>query len=83
MKTVQIQAYTFDELDARGKVKALYWLDECPFEYEDEHGSVYYEYPSEWQYEDISEHCNMNEYIFNKYGEPIHHLIIETESEAA
>jgi hypothetical protein len=77
MKLVKIEAYEYHELSEAGKYNARLWLDECPIDYEDEHGSTYNEYPSEWDEDTITEHCKWNDYIFNIYGKPIHNLIIE------
>ena len=77
MKLVKIQAYTFDELDAKGKANVIYWLDECPLDYEDENGIMQYQYFSDADESDISDHCEINGYIFNQYGKPIHQLIVE------
>ena len=47
-------------------------------EYEKENGSFGYSYYSELDKKDeyiIVEMCEMNNYLFNLHGEPIHHLI--------
>ena len=82
MKTIQINAYEYKELDQDAKFKVKLWLDEIPFEYEtgdlDEQGKpiVKNDYASEWDERDIQEHCEMNKYYFDKYGNCIHHLDI-------
>lgn len=76
MKMFSIMGFNYEDLSAKGKHAVRIWLDEFPFDYEDEHGSVYSEYPSEWEDDLIAEHCNVNEYIFDENGKPIHHLII-------
>ena len=35
---------------------------------------IKYDYFGEWDLEDQIEHCEMNDYIFNKYGELVGHL---------
>ena len=78
MKTVSIQAYDFQDLSEKAKNNVLYWLDEFPLEYENEDGSFAYEYFSDITDENyIIEHCEMNNYLFDINGKPIHHLINE------
>ena len=80
MMKLKIQAYQFDELDDKATFNALIWLNEFPLEYEDELGDIAYRYFDEIYEDDPSyviDHCDSNEYLFNKYGEPIHHLIVE------
>jgi hypothetical protein len=83
MKTIQIKAYEYKELNPDAKHIALMWLDECPIEYEteelNEQGKpiLKTEYFSEWLEEEVQEHCEMNNYLFSKYGQCIHHLEIE------
>ena len=56
------------------------WLDELPFDYEDEDekGNVIkkLDYPIDWEETDIKEHCQANEYLFDKYGKCVHQLQI-------
>lgn len=80
MRELKIQAYKFEELNDKATLIALLWLNECPLDYEDELGDITYEYFDEIYEDDpnyVIEHCYANEYLFNKYGEPIHHLIVE------
>ena len=89
MRTIQINAYEYQELNQDAKFKAKLWLDEIPFEYEtgdlDENGKpvVKNDYASEWDERDIQEHCEMNKYYFDKYGNCIHHLDISRNREVA
>jgi len=81
MKIIKVNAYEFKELNQKAKNKVIYWLDELPLEYEeeDQQGNIItkYRYFSNMIEKDINEHCEMNEYLFNKYGEPIHNLEIK------
>jgi hypothetical protein len=89
MKTIQVNAYEYKELDQDAKFKIKLWLDEIPFEYEtgdlDEQGKpiVKNDYASDWHDNDIQEHCEMNRYLFDQYGNPIHHLDINKNRKAA
>lgn len=74
---VKIRAYKYHELDEHRQFKVAVWLDEWPIDYEDEDGETHWEYFTDMTKEDIAEHCEANEYLFNKFGEPIHHLIEE------
>ena len=82
MKIIQVNAYEYQELNQDAMFKVKLWLDEIPFEYEtgeiDENGKsiIKYDYASEWDDRDIIEHCEVNGYLFDKYGDPIHHLEI-------
>lgn len=60
---VTIKAYRYEDLDDQSKIEVLAWLEEG------------WEYSTDRETQDIIEHCEANEYLFNKLGEPIHHLI--------
>ena len=76
MKLVKINAYDYQDLTDKAKNNVLYWLDEFPLEYELEDGSMAYEYFSDLTDENyIIDHCEMNSYVFDINGRPIHHLI--------
>ena len=83
MKKITINAYDYLELNDKAKNKVKEWLDEIPFEYEtgetDENGDpvVENDFASDWGDSDIQEHCESNKYLFDKYGECVHHLIEE------
>ena len=84
MKQIKVNAYEFNELNQKAKNEVIYWLDQDPIDYEteDDEGDIIkeYQYFSDMEDIDIIEHCEANEYLFNKYGECIHHLEIK-ESE--
>ncbi len=82
MKTIKVNAYSYQELNQDSKDNVKIWLDELPFDYyedQDEKGNIIekLDYPSDWNEIDIQEHCEVNEYLFDKYGKCIHHLEIK------
>ena len=72
---VKVRAYKYHELDEHRQWKVAVWLDDWPLDYEDEDGEIHWEYFTDMTKEDIAEHCEANEYLFDKFGAPIHHLI--------
>ena len=84
MKAIKVNAYEYSELNEDAKIKVIHWLDEMPLDYEtvDEHGNTIteIEYFSDMENIDITEHCEINEYLFSSLGKPIHHLEVK-ESE--
>ena len=81
MKQIKIEAYEYKELDQDAKFNVKYWLDRDPIECEeeDEQGNITYKYCyfSEMDDEDLQDHCESNNYLFNKYGNCVHHLQIK------
>tara|TARA_R100000008_G_scaffold79315_1_gene60928 strand:- start:444 stop:689 length:246 start_codon:yes stop_codon:yes gene_type:complete len=81
MKTIKINAYNYQDLSDDSKINVKIWLDEMPFDYEDEDekGNIIkkLDYPSDWLDEDINEHCISNKYLFDKYGKCIHNLQVK------
>ncbi len=82
MKIIKVNAYDYNELSDEAKFKVKLWLDEIPFDYDtgeiDENGKsiMKYDYASEWDENDIQEHCEVNGYLFDKLGNYVHHLDI-------
>jgi len=78
MKQIKVNAYEYEELNTDAKTNVVYWLDQDPLDYEteDEQGNIIKElkYFSDMAQKDIQVHCEINEYLFDKYGECIHHL---------
>ncbi len=74
IKTIKIKAYQYDDLCRDSQIEVMYWLDQCPMEYDDEWGNIHTEYFSDQSEEMISDHCDVNGYLFDQYGKPIHHL---------
>ena len=78
MKTIKVNAYNYQELNQNGRNRVKNWLDEMPYDYEEEDnkGNIIkkLDYPSSWEEIDIQEHCNDNEYLFDKDGNCVHHL---------
>ena len=84
MKQIKVNAYEYSELNQEAKHEVVHWLDEIPLDYEteDEQGNtiIEYEYFSDMEDIDIIEHCEINEYLFDKFGKCVHHLEVK-ESE--
>lgn len=80
MKTIQVNAYEYNQLNDEAKLKVKYWLDEDPMECEEEdkQGNITYKYCyfSEMSEEELHDHCEANEYLFDKWGNCVHHLDI-------
>ena len=77
-KQITIDAYKIYELNGKALIHALHWLDEFPLEYEKEDGTFGYDYYSDiWESDKdyVIEYCVINDYLFDKYGQPIHHLL--------
>ena len=74
-KMYSITGFNYLELSEKAKMTVDYWLDECPLEYDDDEGQVKMEFISDWDDADIDEHCQINGYIFDRFGKPIHNLI--------
>jgi hypothetical protein len=77
---VKIKAYVFEELMVQATRNALSWLDRTPLDYEDNDGNIKEQYFSEIYDLDVAyiiEHCESNGYLFDRYGNPIHHLICD------
>lgn len=83
MRVYQVEGYSYLELSDKAKQWVKYWLDEFPFDYEDEEGVTLWDYPSDWADSDINEHCECNGYIFDKFGKPLHNIILDNQSLAA
>ena len=77
MKRYIVSGYDYSELDDHSKCRVKNWLDEDPFDYQDDEGITFLDYPSDWKDEDINEHCKINEYIFDQKGRVIHFIIEE------
>ena len=84
MKQIKVNAYEYSELNTDAKIKVIQWLDEWPIENvnQDDEGNTEetIEYYSDMEECEIQEHCEANEYLFDKFGKCIHHLEVK-ESE--
>ena len=76
IKDITIQAYEYSDLNNTAKNRVINWLDEFPIDYEDENGNIRFRYFCDLSDNDILDHCSCNGYLFNKFGDPIHHLSI-------
>jgi hypothetical protein len=80
MIEIAIDAYDYQDLDRLGKKKVIDWLDKDPYESDTGeidklgHPILKYEYASDWDEDVIIDHCQANNYLFSKFGDPIHHL---------
>ena len=77
-KLISIRAYEYQELDDYAKSRFIDYMYDSPFDYEDEdeegNAIIKYSYFADMDLEEQIEFCEMNEYLFNKYGELIGHL---------
>lgn len=80
-KVIKIKAYKYEELDQKAKDKFIYEMWDMPFDYEDEdkEGNIIikYDYFGEWDLEGQIDYCEINNYLFNKYGDLIGHLEVQ------
>ena len=78
---VKIQAYKYQELDSKGKENVIYKMNEIPFnsEFENVNGEVIteYDYFGDWDLSEQIEFCDINEYLFDKFGKCVHHLEVK------
>ena len=77
-KLISIRAYEYQELNEDAKSRFIDYMYDSPFYYEDEdeegNAIIKYSYFADMDLEEQIEFCEMNEYLFNKYGELIGHL---------
>ena len=74
MRYLKVKAYQYHELKPNAKSEVIYWLDQDPLEFENDQGETLLEMFSDMTDEEIKEHCEMNGYLFDDKGKPIHHL---------
>lgn len=81
IKKKLLPVYQINQLEDKALWNALTWLNENPLEYENEHGEMV---PEPWDdiwYCDgvdfVTEHCEVNGYLFDINGNPVHHLVVE------
>ena len=77
-KLISIRAYEYQELDEHAKNRFIDYMYDSPFDYEDEdeegNTMIKYNYFADMNLAGQIEFCEINEYLFNKYGELIRHL---------
>ena len=77
-KLISVRAYKYQELEDYAKDTFINSMYDLPFDYEDEDEEgntiIKYSYFADMDLEEQIEFCEMNEYLFNKYGELIGHL---------
>ena len=84
MKIVKIKAYEYAELSENAKDSFINQMYDMPFDYEMEENHkiiTKYDYFGDWCYSDQLEFCQMNEFLFDKYGNIICSLIIDERSQ--
>lgn len=74
MKLLKVEAYEYQELEPNARSEVVYWLDQDPWEFQNDQGETLYRNCSDMTDEDIQEHCEMNGYLFDAEGRPVHHL---------
>ena len=74
MKQIIINAYEYHELKPNAKSEVTYWLDQDPWEFENDQGETEFSYFSDMNDEEKQEHCEVNGYLFDDKGRPVHHL---------
>ena len=77
-KLITVKAYQYQELNDDAKDKFIHEMYDMPFDYEDEDEEgntiIKYDYFAEWDLEEQIDFCEMNKYLFDKYGNLIGHL---------
>jgi hypothetical protein len=69
-KMYTVTGFDYIELTDQAKVNVRQWLDQDPIELED--GCTYI---GDWDDEYIQDHCQINGYVFDRNGKPIHNII--------
>ena len=77
-KLITIKAYQYQELNDNAKDNFMHKMYDMPFDYEDEDEEgntiIKYDYFAEWDLEEQIDFCEINKYLFDKYGNLIGHL---------
>jgi len=77
-KLITVKAYQYQELNDDAKDKFMHKMFDMPFDYEDEDEDgntiIKCDYFAEWDLDEQIVFCEMNEYLFDKYGNLIGHL---------
>ena len=77
-KLITVKAYQYQELNDDAKDKFMHKMYDMPFDYEDEDEEgntiIKYDYFAEWDLEEQIDFCEINKYLFDKYGNLIGHL---------
>ena len=79
-KLITIRAYKFAELGDKAKGRFVCKMWDMPFESEtgeyDADGNmiIEHDYFGDWDLEEQIDYCEINNYLFNKYGELVGHL---------
>ena len=77
-KLITVKAYQYQELNDDAKDKFMHEMYDMPFEYEDEDEEgntiIKYDYFADMDLEMQIEYCEINNHLFDKYGNLIGHL---------
>ena len=77
-KLISVRAYEYQELEDYAKDTFINYMYDSPFDYEDEDEEgntiIKYDYFAEWDLQEQIDFCEMNKYLFDKYGNLIGHL---------
>ena len=77
-KLISIRAYEYQELDDYAKSRFIDYMYDSHFDYEDEDEEgntiIKYDYFADMDLAEQIEFCEINKYLFDKYGELIGHL---------
>lgn len=74
MRQIIIDAYEYHELEPFAQAEVVYWLDQDLSECQNDQGEMEFIYFSDMTDEEIREHCELNGYLFDDEGRPVHHL---------
>ena len=78
MEKITVCAYKYEELDDEAKAKFVNDMYEMPFDYEDEDENgntiMKYDYFGDWDIKEQIDYCELNDHLFDKYGNLIGHL---------
>jgi len=73
MRKIILEAYEYHELKPHAQLEVIYWLDD-QLEFENDQGETFLQMFSDRTDEEIREHCEINGYLFDDKGRPVHHL---------
>jgi len=77
-EVIKIRAYEYAELNDYAKDSFIHYMYDSPFDYEDEDEEgntiIKYNYFADMNLKEQIEFCEMNNYLFDKYGNLISHL---------
>ena len=85
MEIIKIKAYQYNELNEDAKTGVKCWLNETPYDYEDEDENgrliAKCDYLGDMEDKEIQEHCEDMGYLFSESGSRVDHLETKEELE--